>query len=255
MGALPAFDAYPTYELNAVSATVLRQAGNVPLVCENRIGKGAVWFINDPLELHLTEAELIPIYADVAARAGVKPLLETSPDSGLIALGARTEKHGELTVVLNDGTTDQKVTLGNVELACPAGAQVAVFRAESGKIVALALAGAASIDGTPFQAGTGHLLLTALDGNDVRKSEAILALPLSQGQMDLVGVDGTLTAEVGEVTDGHWTCLERVAQVRGFAVDDLRATGMFLLTRPGAAGKWAEAIEQMTLAPEKMDEL
>ncbi|MBT3376011.1 MAG: hypothetical protein HN742_17415 [Lentisphaerae bacterium] len=249
---LPAYDARPTYELNPTGADVLRQAGPFPLVCARRVGKGKVVFVNDPIELHLSEEELLPVYAEFATRAGLRPLLKAHTDSKLIALQTHTERKGALTVALNDGTQAQTVDIGDVELACPAGAQVAVHRTRSGEIVALALAGNAAIDGKPFRTSTGHLLLAALDEKDLRRSQAILALPLSRGNVGLAGIDDGLTAHVGEVVDGHWMNYERIPNGQRLEVDDLRATTMILLTRPKALKKWAGRVEDMVLKPEAM---
>lgn len=255
---LPAFNACPTYELRPGSATtVLRWAGSLPLLCEHRIGKGTVAFVNDPIELHLKEDELVPIYADFARRAGLAPLVEMPVDSKLLVFRRRTANRGTLTLVLNDGEEDRTVRVGKVELACPAGTQAAVYRSKRGRISALALPASASIDGRPFRTGGGHVLLTAMDAKDLRSSQAILVLPSPEllGELGLQGIRPSLAAEIGEIVDGQWITYERIADGANLDVSKLRSTALFLLTPPEKAAVWSRQIEEMVLKPEEMDRL
>ncbi len=252
LGDLPAFDAYPTYEFSGQGVDVLRKAADLPLICSRKAGQGEVVFVNDPIELHLDEDGLLPIYADFAARIGLAPLLPASRDSNLIALQVPSESGGSLTVVLNDGAQDRNVEVGDVRALCPAGAQVAVYRSASGQIAALALAGDATLAGAPFRTGNGHVLLTALDGGDLRTSQAILALPLSQGNLGLTGVTSVMQARIGEIVNGRWVTYEQIADGRSLAIDEQRTTAMVLLTRDEADGTWTRRVEKMVLSPESM---
>ncbi|MBT3292030.1 MAG: hypothetical protein HN380_32100, partial [Victivallales bacterium] len=147
--------------------------------------------------------------------------------------------------LLNEGKETVTTDLAKARFTIPAGSQVAVHTSGTSAITALATDGAASL-GTPFADGAGRKLILSLDGKALDRSDAILVLPLGEGELKL-GRD--LPVAVGEIVDGRWRAYETLASSRDVPITELRSTAFLLLCPTDQRDRWTKAIETLVTQP------
>ncbi len=254
----------PSIRLEPLAADVLAATAEAaPVLVRHRPGRGAVYYFTDPIELaHDDDAAALrrALYAAVLKAAGQAPL-PVEPNEPWLHVLAQPTLHGTVHVVYNtklDPGTERvrlPTAAGTVELATRNRWPALAAASEDGKLVALSAYGEAAAGGDSVLGGTGLKAVLSLDGEDLRRSEAILVAPFEPGRIALPGRSEALLAIVGEFQYGRWTELERVALQPGRAALDLdadRATCLILLCRPGREQHWAAYLTQAICRPDQI---
>jgi hypothetical protein len=218
------YDAYPALEL----------AGQTDVLVRHMIGQGQVLFLNDPIELHATREALAKVYAHLIKL----PALSTDPGTLAYRLPLAD---GELRLLLNEGEEATTLSLPQAKLAVPGESQVCACIRKDGAVTALAIDGKASVG--PFSAdGSGRQLILALDGKDVNSSEALLVLPLGEGELAL---SRDLPVTIGEIVDQKWQTYETLPSGKQVAINELRSTAFLLLCPNDQRERWTKAVEKL----------
>jgi hypothetical protein len=220
------YDAYPALEL----------AGQTDVLVRHAIGKGQVLFLNDPIELHASRSILAKVYAHLIK---LPPL---STDSGVLAYRLPLAD-GELRLLLNESEADATVGLPKIQFAVSGGSQVGACIRQNGAVTALAIDGRAKA-GKFFANGTGRQLILALDGRDVGSSEALLVLPLGDGELVLAR---NLPVTIGEIVDGKWKTYETLNSSQHVSITELRSTAFLLLCPADQRERWTKAVEALVV--------
>ena len=231
-----AFAEQPSVRYDAQPA--LRLAGQEDVLVRRALGKGQVLFLNDPIELHADRATLRKVYAHLF---DLPPL---SRESDVLAYRLPT-LDGELRLLLNEGEEARTLELAAATLALPGGSQVAAHVTADGRITAVATDGAVSL-GAPFASGSGRKLILALDGKGLETAEALLVLPLGEGDLRLAR---DLPVAVGEIVDGRWRTYETLPTCTEVAITELRSTALLLLCPAEQRERWCKAVEILVTRP------
>ncbi|MBI4584975.1 MAG: hypothetical protein HY717_13260 [Planctomycetes bacterium] len=254
----------PCIRVEPAGAKVLKfAAGGEPLVVENEVGRGRVFFTPEPLELIEKRArhpDSLALYRRVLAAAGLKPI-GLEPDDPLIhAFRVPLRDGGRAYVLFNAGEAAREVTL--TDLKPPASLMVKSRRPAllwldgGGALRAVEVQGACKLGDEGFaQDGTDGIILS-LDGGDLRRSRALLLLPLQAGAVRLAQERAWsgAAAETGELENGRWRAFERSAATWQGAelrieVSGDQALSLILVCEESAAPRWREAIERAVKDP------
>jgi len=158
---------------------------------------------------------------------------------------------------LDEGTelVEVPTAAGSVQLATrnrwPALAAVT----GDGTVVAVNAYGEASVASEPLMTGEGLKALLSLDGEDLRRSEAILVAPFEPGRIELPSRSGDFVAVVGEFRGGTWTPLERLrfdGPTLSLDIDADRATCLILVCPENTEARWAAHLTEAMLHPDKI---
>jgi hypothetical protein len=239
---------------------VLRRAeDSSALVVESRVGRGAVIFTSDPIELHGVTARResdLALYRSVLGKAGVRPI-SLQPDDPLVhSFRVPMQDGGQVYDLFNtDGTqAARRVTLGDcqppVTLSVASKRPGLLWFDGRGALRAVEAQGACKLgDKTVVEDETGGIVLS-LDRQDIRRSRALLLMPLRPGSVRISTEREWRKATVltGDFHDGEWRTYETAPAGKSEAglevnVSPDQAFSLLLVTEPGRAPKWSKAIE------------
>jgi hypothetical protein len=243
------------------AARVLRRAGDgSPLLIENRLGRGTVMFSTDPIELHSVPARRegdLALYRSVLAEAGIRPI-DLQPDDPLVhAFRVPMQDGGQVYVLFNTDDSQPAKTLTLADCRPPITLSVAskrpglVWFDGHGALRAIEAPGACNLGvKTVLQDETGGMVLS-LDGRDIRRSRALLLMPLRPGSIR-ISTDREwhkATVLTGDIHEGKWRSCETTPAVKTEAglvvnVSPDQAFGLLLVAESGGASKWCMAIER-----------
>jgi len=243
------------------AARVLRRAGDgSPLLIEHRLGRGTVMFSTDPIELHSMPARRegdLTLYRSVLAKAGVRPIA-IQPDDPLVhAFRVPMQDGGQVYVLFNTDDSQPAKTVTLTDCRPPITLSVAskrpglVWFDGRGALRAVETQGGCSLgDRTVLQDETGGMVLS-LDQQDLRRSRAVLLMPLRPGSIRL-STDREwhkATVVTGDIHEGKWRSCETAPAVKTEAglvvnVSPDQALSLLLVTESGGARKWCKAIER-----------
>jgi hypothetical protein len=250
----------------ATAAKMLRRAGDgSPSLIENPVGRGTVFFSTDPIELHTAPARRdgdLALYRSVLAKAGIRPI-DLKPDDPLVHTFRVPMQDGGQVYVLFD--TDKTQPRKEVTLAGyrpPVTISVASQRPGllwfdgRGALRTVEAQGACRLgDKTVLQDETGGMVLS-LDRQDIRRSRALLLLPLRPGTIR-VSIERDwhkATVLTGDIHDGKWRSCETAPAGKTAAslvinVSTDQATCLLLVTEAASASRWCKAIERAMTDP------
>ena len=172
---------------------VLRRAADgSPLLVENRLSRGTVIFSTDPIELHSVPARResdLALYRSVLAKAGVSPI-DLRPDDPLVhAFRVPMQDGGQVYVLFNTDDSRPAKTVTLADCRPPITLSVAFKRPGlvwfdgHGALRAVEAQGGCRLgDRTVLQDETGGMVLS-LDQQDLRRSRAVLLMPLRPGSI------------------------------------------------------------------------
>lgn len=234
---------------------VLLAASGQPVVTRHKVGDGVVIWVADPMELagrdHISS--LYRIYSRCFAALPQRPAaISVSPDDRRIHVLRQQTATAQAYVVYgvdDDAPTRVMVetAAGSVQLTTrpwwPAVAAVSNDR----KLLMALVAGGLSVGEQQIVAAGPMVGLASLDGEDLRKSKAVVLCPFEPGDFKLPGLPAT--GEWGEWRDGVWTRLEGASLHYGILrVDADQATCVALLTR-GAPAPWRTHLTKLWTRP------
>jgi len=254
--------ARPCIRIKPLEAEVLgRTADGQPVLVRHTLGRGTVYYFTDPVELaegNAADAARRTIYRKILRATPAKPL-GIEPDEFWLHVLAQPTATGLVHVVSNRharNTVDVvkiPTAAGQIELQTRGGWPALVMATDDGKVLAVGADGRARAGQTPLASGAGCKALLALDGKDLRGSQAILVAPFESGTLEQTR---PAVAIVGEFQNGKWTPLERITlddKRSPLAIDADRATCLILICPPGSESQWAMRLTQAVLHPEQID--
>jgi hypothetical protein len=234
-----------------------------PVVVRNRLGQGWVYYASDPLELSLdplaSEARR-RLYEVVLRSVPLKPLAVEPSEPWLEAM-AQPTAGGTVHVVMNrrQQHASARVTLptvaGRVTLGARDGWPAMAAAMSDGRVLAAFSDGRVEIERQTVVDGPGQKALLALDGRDLRRSEALLVAPWEPGTVLLPGQAGRV-AIVGDFRAGRWVSFEQLtldARSPAVNIDVDRATCLLLMCAAGQAPRWQQYLTNAMLQPEQID--
>jgi hypothetical protein len=245
---------------SATTAKVLRRAaGGSPLVVENRVGRGAVLFSADPIELHSVTARResdLALYRCVLAKAGIRPI-GLQPDDPLVhTFRVPMQDGGEVYVLFNTDDTQPARRVALDDCQPPVTLSIASKRPGllwfdgRGGLRAVEAQGACNLGNkTVLDDETGGIVLS-IDRQDIRRSRALLLMPLRPGSIR-ISTDREwrkATVLTGDLHDGKWRTCETAPAEKSEAglevnVSTDQVFSLLLVTEPRSAPKWGKAIE------------
>lgn len=201
--------------------------------------QGKVFFVPSPIEMR-PRPENTLVYRAFLDFAEVKRI-GLSPDRpDLHAFSLPTREGGRIYVLYNLSDTTQSVTLTDLPepltLTLRSHAPGFVHLGPDGAARAIEAQGEGKIGEQKVLETESHVMLRALDGNDLRQSRALAVMALEPGQVRLATQRPwkALRAEVGDVAKGRWQAGEQFPlQVErekvSFQVDEDRARAIVVL--------------------------
>jgi hypothetical protein len=259
----------PCIQVEPAGAEVLaRTTDGAPLLLEHRLGHGRVFFTTDPLELHSIpqrRARDLELYRRVL-RAGRLQPLGLQPDDPLIHLfRVPLEDGGKVYVLFNTDPSqpDRTVTVSDcrppLRLTVARNRPALAWFDGRGALRAVEALQASIADAVIFKDGTRGMAC-ALDGKDLRQSQALLLMPLQPGEILLAFTKEPRTAvlEIGDMIDGSWRTFAQTPasqdQERWSVTVRPGQEFCLLLVCPKAeAARWRQAVERGFTDPETLE--
>lgn len=209
-------DGSPHIQLEPTTAQTLVDTSTGPLWTRNPFGKGVVILNAEPTEAFAKSPE-IALEAGTQAIAGyllgtanVSPLAFSPQDPDVYIFRIADADGGDATILFNSAKTTKTITLTHrdrtVELTLgPRGTGFVQFDA-TGRLLAVEGTDTIAIDGQTLASGKGHIMLAALDNQDiVRTSQALLAMAVGECQISLRTPHMSApTIEYGNFQNSRW---------------------------------------------------
>lgn len=234
---------------------VLLAAEGHPLLTRHKAGRGTVIWIADPLEL--AGRDQIRVLCSLYSRAlGALPEpptgIKISPDDTRLHVMRQQTATGQAYVVYgaeDDAPTEVTIqtSAGPVRLrARPWWPAVAVV-SNDGRLLMAVAAGGLAVGDEEIVAGGPMVGLASLDGQDLRKSQAVVLCPFEASSLKLAMLPPR--GEWGEWRDGVWTRLEAASIKAGTLLADAdQATCVALLHRADPA-PWRSHLTKLWTRP------
>ncbi len=213
------FDGHPGITLKAAGAEALAEDLDLsPVIVANKVEKGGVFFVADPLELE--NADAVPqrdIYARFLKWAGVSTEAVTPDRPELQCFSLATEEGGAVHVFENTDKAAMTVQLpqaqGAPELELAPGLAGLLWQDKSGAPLAVEAQGNVRIAGADIARFEGHFAALSLDDAPLNRSQALLVLPFSEGTIELSSTlpAAQVAGEWGEISQGQWKKLDTAA--------------------------------------------
>lgn len=247
-------------------ASVLAQAPDgAPLLLENRVGQGRVLFASDPIELHSTPARRghdLSVYRRVLETANLKPLRLEPDDPRLHFFRVSLRNQGAVYILFNTDDTQPARTVTLPDLVEPVTLTVARRRPAllwldgAGSVRAVESQGACSIGQKRLLTDETAGAVLTLDGLDVRRSRALLWMPLQPGRIQWSTAPGWRDpfVETGDLENGRWMTLVQ-EPVRpsdtalALSVSDDQAFSLLLVCEKADRARWRTAVERALYDP------
>jgi hypothetical protein len=256
----------PCIKVESVAGQVLEVANDgSPLLVENRVGKGRVLFTADPVELHAVadrREKDLALYRRVLDLGSVKPLGLEPNDPRIHLFRLPLQDGGRVYVLFN---TDESQPARTVTLTdCRPSVTLTVARRRPAllwfdgrnALRAVEAQGDCRAGSDLILADGTRGIVMALDGQDVRRSRALLLLPLQTGTLRLAqhhpwrgGVVAT-----GEIRDGTWRTYETAplaTTVNGLAVEVSpdQAVSLMLICESHQRKRWTQTVARAMTDP------
>ena len=235
------------------------------LLVENRVGKGCVLFTTDPVELHSVAARRdkdLALYRRVLSLGGVDPLGLEPNDPRIHLFRQPLQDGGQVYVLFN---TDETRSARTVTLrdCCPP-VTLAIARKRPALLWFDGKGALRAVESQgQYRVGSDHLLtdetrgiVLTLDGQDVRRSRALLLMPLQPGTVRVNQTQpwrsGVVTT--GEIRDGEWwsyesTPLNFSSNEWTVKVSSDQAFSLLLVCESTEVNRWTQAIERTITDP------
>jgi hypothetical protein len=230
----------------------------------HRVGKGTVYYCAEPLEWVADEtgAALRPLYAWFLHQAQVEPL-GIIPDDPQLHVFAQKTRLGRAHVVFNSrkGTAAQNAALptaaGEIALGVKDRYPALAAVTDAGQVLALGGYQHGAIDREEVLRADDLATVVALDGNDIRRSRALLVLPFAPGIVELRAAKAWKRPVVlyGDLHGGRFRTLETITAPAGVGItlelDPDRATLMALVCERRQVRRWQELLSTLAVAPQE----
>lgn len=251
----------PCIKVEAARAKILARASDgSPLLVENRVGKGRVLFATDPLELHAVSARReqdLALYRRVLETGGVKPLGLEPNDPRMHLFRLPLRDGGQVYVLFNTDDTQPARTVTLTDCQPPITLTVAGQRPAllwfdgKGALRAVETQGECRAGKDVILSDNTRGIVLTLDGEDIRRSRAVVLMPLQPGSVRInqtAAWRGGVVA-TGEVRDGEWRSYEfapPAATPDGCTVNVTaeQVFSLLLACESAEVARWTQAIER-----------
>jgi len=255
--------AAPMVEVRPAGAKVLAtDAAGKPVLTKHTLGQGTVYYFADPIELAESDegTAMHPLYRWFLEEAKIERLLVT-PDNPQLHLFAQRTRTGHAHVLFNyrKGDAWQEATLatkaGSITLRAKDRYPAIAGVGDDGAVTVLGAHQLARVGSETLLAGEGMATAISLDELDLRKSEAVMLLPFTKGEVVLSRSQPWRRPVVllGDIQDGQFRPLERLNPAPGtrvtLPIDDDRATLVGLICEQGQEARWIKTIGQWVSDP------
>jgi hypothetical protein len=261
---VPSVAAAPMMAVRAGSARVLAATvSGLSVLTSYALGKGRVVCCTDPLELGTDIEAIRQVYRWFLDEAGIQPLAVSPDDPDVHAFRAPT-RTGAAWVLFSqrqgqeDSETTVQTAAGPIALGMRSGYPAIAGVDSDGRVTVLGGTGACRVGTDRILTSPGLATAIALDGNDLRRSAAVLILPFCADPV-------TLTASarpwqqplvlLGDVHDGRFRVLEELQETAGtqvvlsFAAD--RSTLVAVVCEAGERDRWVSVLDTLIDHPEQ----
>jgi len=259
----------PCIQVEAAGGRILQSTseGN-PLWVEHPVGRGKVLYTTDPIELHSVPARQaadLRWYQRALEMAGVKRIGLEPDDPSMHVFQVPLRDGGRVVVLFNtdDQAAAQRVTLTDtkppVEISVARRRPALLWWDGRQRLRAVEAATAGFSNAARLlQDDTGSSVVS-LDGEDLRRSAALLVMPLRAGELRLASDRAWHHPQltVGDLRNGTWWNHEEIPLSRRdgefrITVDPDQACSLLLITEAGRGKRWAEAIGRSVTAPQDL---
>jgi hypothetical protein len=256
----------PCIKVEPATGRILEAATDgLPLLVENRVGKGRVLFTTDPIELHAVAARRdkdLALYRRVLDIGGVNPLGLEPNNPRIHLFRLPLQDRGRVYVLFNtdESQPGRTVTLTDcqppVTLTVDRKRPALIWFDGRNALRAVEAQGDCRV-GTDLilSDGTRGIVMT-LDGRDIRHSLALLLMPLQAGAVRLMRDQPWHDGQVvtGEICDGTWRTYETSplttpASDLSIKVDPDQAVSLVLICESRHANRWTQAIARTMTNP------
>jgi hypothetical protein len=272
--------AAPFLAVEAAGARVLeRTPDGWPLVLQHQVGLGQVVFSTDPLELHGTAARRdrdARLYQSVLDLANVKPLPIEPHDPRLRVFRVPLAEGGQVLVAVNTDTnqpardltyslpplrrkpSDSEVDRGAMRLrfTLASARPGLVWLDGRGALRAIEAQGECRLGQELVCADQTQGIVLTLDRQDMRRSRALLLMPLRAGRVELATRVrwGQSVVQTGEIQNGRWRTFEQQAlrpQAGRITVEvaERQAFSLLLVSEEIQLARWHEALGRAITDP------
>ncbi|MEK7674529.1 MAG: hypothetical protein AAB676_01675 [Verrucomicrobiota bacterium] len=253
--------AEPCIRVEASTARVLELAKDgAPMLLENSVGQGKVIFTTDPVELHSVAARHdkdLALYRRVLEAGGIKPLGLEPNDPRIHLFRQPLQDGGQVYVLFNTDESQPARTVILTDFRPPVTLTVARQRPAllwfdgQGALRAVETQGDGSVGGKLLIKDETGGIAMSLDAQDLRRSQALLLMPLRAGTIRLATERQWRNAALhtGEVRDGRWWNYE-TAPVRlsdsGLVINIMpdQVFSLLLVTESETARDWSQTVER-----------
>jgi hypothetical protein len=270
---------YPDIRVNATNAAeqpcirvepaggkVLESAADgSPLLVEKRVGKGHVLFTPDPVELHSVASRRdqdIALYRRVLDRGGVRPLGLQPDDARIHLFRLPLRDRGRVYILFNtdDAQPERTVTLTDcrppVTLTVARKRPALIWLDGGNALRASETQGDCRVGADLVLTDSTRGVVLTLDGRDVRRSRALLVLPLQAGVVRLRQERTWPDAVVvtGDLRDGNWQTHEtatpgRTGEALSVEVSPDQAVSLLLLCEARETSRWTQVVARALSDP------
>lgn len=236
-----------------------------PALARHSLGKGTVYLFADPMELALPEEEprLRELYSWFLKEAGISRATPEPDEPTMHVMTVRT-RTGAAHVAFNyrEGSDSQTVAIptkaGRISLTAKDRYPAIAGVSDDGRVQVLGGFKSGKIADEEILSADGMATAIALDGADLRSSEAVMLLPFSDGRVELRSTARAWRNPVvllGDLNGGRFRALETLRPAPGKAVamdfDADRATLFALVCEADAAAKWQDFTTVLVSNPER----
>lgn len=259
-------EAQPCLRVAAVNATVLQHAADgSPLLVEHRVGRGRVFFTPDPIELHSTltrRPQDLALYRRVLEAARVAPLPVVPDDPELRIMRVPLRDGGKVWILFNTDDSQPSRSFRvmhektEVKLIVARRQPALLWFDSAGALRAIETQGMCWVGNEEVLCDETRGIVLSLDGKDVRRSQAVLLMPLQPGQIQWRSTAKWIepVVETGEIRGGGWLALDSQAvqmnegQMRVQVAND-QALSLLLVCERATLDRWRKAVGRSVTDP------
>jgi len=219
--AFPSYGGFPCLNLQVMHARVIEtDRSGQPVAMIHRLGKGKVFFTDDPLELHVYPVKSLlggRYYLEVARIFGIRTDRVAPNDERVLIFHTPCENGVKVTTVFNTTASPLPSSFDGMKTILNGDRPGLLAVDKNGEPIAFSGMGAVQFKGRVLSKSLQQISLLSRDGKSLWKSTDELLLPQGAGEVRLYwGSRPAPTVEVGEWREGKWTAYERwKANVRG----------------------------------------
>ena len=259
----------PCLQVTPKQAKILRHSEKgFPLLTENKIGQGHVFYNIDPVELHSTPERRekdVSTYKLVLAKAGIKPIHIIPDNSRIHVFNVPLEDGGKVFVLFNNDTNASRLKVTIQECEPPLTMTVALNRPAlawfdgNKRLRAIETQEECYLGTELFWKDSTDGILVSLDQRSILNSQALLHMPLKSGSFQLKGKQNWSqpVIETGDICNGLWNTFikrdaSRVELESNISIDSDQSRSLILITESGKCSGLRKTIEDSVLQPENI---